>query len=80
MYKTQHILQNIYREMPGYSCTIIFFTSWREKRLVSAVYFPTKKDAFNAAMFMAKEDGWTAPKWYHFWRWNESIRTDEYKE
>jgi hypothetical protein len=38
--------------------------------------FPTHKEAFETAIRLAKESGWTAPKWWQFWRWNEVVRSD----
>lgn len=28
--------------------------------------------AFDSIARMLRRDGWKLPKWWHFWRWNES--------
>lgn len=57
------------RDMVGHG----YYIQWnngRDSIMVSGCETP--EEAYEKAIAFATQSGWTPPKWWQFWRWNDS--------
>ena len=52
------------------------YVSWRHADgTIESIAFGTDlglQEAINGALALAREHGWTPPRWWQFWRWGDS--------
>lgn len=58
--------------MPTYGQTIRWTELNGTKSTVSVENCPTRQEALQSALRSAKAFGWTEPKWWQWWRWEDT--------
>lgn len=69
--------EEIYQGRSGvvaYASAIIWRPRRSEKRIVVARYYPSREEADAVVEQEALRQGWTAPRWWQYWRWAEPVR------
>jgi len=77
---TVHVISNNnFSPRPGlihYSQHIVWHDLDGMRHVASAQNFTSRAEARSAAFMLAKELGWTEPKWWQVWRWKDSPRCE----
>ncbi len=55
-----------------YRCTIRWTTFWGARTQVSGGDFPSRAEGIRETLAMASASGWTPPRWWQWWRWEDT--------
>lgn len=55
-----------------YGQNITYTDFWGNKTTFGVDGCDTPEEAIAQALELARDDGWTAPKWWQWWRWEDT--------
>lgn len=76
LYESSGCARNAVLPVSGHGC-YIYWTDFSGSISTCVVTgCETKEEAKTKAWDLAKNTGWTKPKWWHWWRWSDTKETD----